>query len=94
MDSGGIQDSKMGEIVIRITLPEELAEQAKVKGLLSSSAIERYIREELEKMSQTERSDEPFDLRLEGIVNPAVFKKGKITGDIIGPFHDVWGTSE
>jgi hypothetical protein len=27
---------------------------------------------------------------LKGIVSPALFRKGEILGDIIGPFHDEW----
>ncbi|GHT74457.1 hypothetical protein FACS1894124_4370 [Spirochaetia bacterium] len=31
-----------------------------------------------------------IDPRLIGAVNPAVYGKGKICGDIIGPFHEEW----
>jgi hypothetical protein len=32
-----------------------------------------------------------FDARLKGAVSPALYGKGKISGNIIGPFHDEWG---
>jgi hypothetical protein len=32
----------------------------------------------------------PFDPRLEGSVDPAMYGKGAVTGDIIGPFYDEW----
>jgi hypothetical protein len=31
-----------------------------------------------------------IDPRLEGAINPAAYGKGKICGDIIGPFHEEW----
>ncbi len=84
----------MKKTVIEITLPEELAERAMARGLLSSEAIESYIREKLLEMDAAYQvSDDVFDPRLEGIVNPAVYRQGKILGDIIGPFHEVWGCS-
>jgi hypothetical protein len=33
---------------------------------------------------------EPVDPRLKGAVSPALYGKGKINGDIIGPFHEEW----
>ena len=82
---------------ITITLPDDLAQQAKEKGLLSPTAIETYVRERLQEQEvEEEEIDQPsddleIDLILEGLVNPALFRKGKITGDIIGPFHEEWG---
>jgi hypothetical protein len=35
-----------------------------------------------------------FDARLKGAVSPALYGKGKISGDIIGPFHDEWGDQD
>ncbi len=84
---------------ITITLPEELAEQAKAQELPSSSAIEAYARDKLRKTDEcaengVQRADQGFDPRLEGLVNPAAFRKGKILSDIVGPFHDEWGTTK
>jgi hypothetical protein len=31
-----------------------------------------------------------FDPRLQDAVDPAMYGKGEITGDIIGPFYDAW----
>jgi hypothetical protein len=81
---------------ITITLPEELAERAKAKGLLSPSAIEAYVREKLDQEEagqESENQSDPgsFDPRLKRLVNPAAFRKGEILGDIIGPFHEEWG---
>lgn len=72
---------------VTITLPEDLVERAKAKGLLSSAAIEAYVREKLEKAD----IKGGFDPCLEGLVNPAAYRKGEILGDIIGPFHEEWG---
>lgn len=84
---------------ITIILPDELVEQAKAKGLLSSAAIESYVRDKLREVDAGGQVDElpnniPLDPRLEGLVNPAAFRKGKITGDVIGPFHEEWEESK
>lgn len=81
---------------ITITLPEELAEQARAKGLLSSEAIEAYVREKLREAAAPSQEDGmPADAaiveRLGGLVNPAAFRKGQIVGDIVGPFCEEWG---
>ncbi len=75
---------------ITITLPDDLAKKAGEQGLLSSTAIESYVRDRLQETDD----DAAFDPRLEGLVNPAAFRKGKINGDIVGPFHEVWGDAE
>jgi hypothetical protein len=31
-----------------------------------------------------------LDSRLQGAVDPAMYGKGEITGDIIGPFYNAW----
>jgi hypothetical protein len=86
---------------ITITLPDDLAKQAEEKGLLSRAAIESYVRGRLqepaidvEKGIAMSADDIEFDPSLEGLVNPAIYRKGKVTGDIIGPFFDVWGEPE
>lgn len=75
---------------VTITLPEDLVERAEAKGLLSSAAIEAYVREKLEKA----RGNDEFDPCVEGLVNPAAYRKGEILGDIIGPFHEEWGDAK
>lgn len=81
---------------ITITLPEDLAKRAKAKGLLSPTAIESYVRDRLQEADDGEQNsilfdDIKFDPNLEGLVNPAAFRRGTINGDIVGPFHEAWG---
>ncbi len=83
---------------ITITLPDDLAKQAEEKGLLSQTAIESYVRDRLQDQEHVEEGEMDFvteelvfDPCLEGLVNPAIYRKGKILGDIIGPFHEEWG---
>ncbi len=81
---------------ITITLPEDLVEQAKAKGLLTSAAIEAYVREKLRETDAASTNNSlpdaiPVDPRLADLINPAVLRKGHINGDIIGPFHEEWG---
>ena len=75
---------------ITITLPDDLAKKAREQGLLSPTAIESYVRNKLREADDAVA----FDPRLEGLVNPAAFRKGTINGDIVGPFHEVWGEPE
>ncbi len=84
---------------ITITLPDDLAKQAEEKGLLSQTAIESYVRDRLQEKDVEEDANQEdeaigIDLVREGLVNPITFKKGTIVGDIIGPFHDVWGEAK
>jgi hypothetical protein len=39
-------------------------------------------------------SGRELDPRLRDAVDPAMYGKGEITGDIIGPFHDAWEQQE
>lgn len=91
---------------ITLTLPDDVAKQAEEKGLLSQESLELYVRDRLQAAEvDTRKADEGgetsqmsdklvFDPCLAGLVNPAIYRKGKITGDIIGPFFDVWGEQE
>lgn len=86
----------MPTIMIPITLPDDLAEKAKARGLLSSSSLSKIVCEALENDEisvppETGEYPSNFDPRLKGAVDPAMFRKGKINGDIIGPFHEEWG---
>ncbi len=89
---------------ITITLPDDLAEEARAKGLLSSAAIESYLRARLHRLDDEEEESRPnelledkvfesaeFDPQREGAVNPAMEGKGKALGDIVGPFQDTPG---
>lgn len=85
---------------ITITLPDELVERARAKGLLSPAAIEAYVRGKLQEQGGDHPDDESgtgnaFDPTLiEGLVNPAAFRKGTILGDIVGPFCGEWGEGD
>jgi post-segregation antitoxin (ccd killing protein) len=70
---------------ITITLPDDLAKQAKAKGLLSSTALTRLIGEAIHA--------EDFDPRLRGAVNPLAFKRGRIVGDVVSPLGIAWEAS-
>jgi hypothetical protein len=76
---------------LSITLPDDLAEIAQAQGLLSTKAIEAYIRENT-KMLPDDNVEYPpdFDFRFKGIVNQALWRKGKILGDIISPINVEW----
>ncbi len=80
---------------ITVTLPDDLAEQAKARGLLSSTALMRILGEAIQhgESAALEHSSvypPDFDPRLKGAVNPLAFKRGTITGDIISPLDIAW----
>lgn len=79
---------------ITVTLPDDLAKKAKAKGLLSEVSLVMLITAAVENDDvQPEKMDPDFtdvDPRVKDLVNPAAFRKGMITGDIIGPFNEVW----
>jgi hypothetical protein len=75
---------------VTLELPDELVDRAKEKGLLSSTAIETYLRKLLGEVQSDAEYPPDFDPRLKGLVSPNLYRKGVINGDIIGPFHDVW----
>ncbi len=80
---------------ITITLPEELAEKAKERGLFAPKVFEAIVQEKLREDEKTNfMSREEIDRRLAGLVNPETYRKGKINGDIIGPFHEEWGEAK
>lgn len=80
---------------ITITLPDDLAQQAETKGLLSSSALAQMIGAAVrcgESGAPESSSVYPpdFDSRLRGAVNPSAFKRGKIVGDVVSPLEIAW----
>lgn len=86
-------------ITIEVTLPDELAEQAKAKGLLSSDSLAKIIGEALRNDSSASSTDTPqypegMDPRLAGAVNPKAFQRGKIVGDIISPIDVEWEANQ
>jgi hypothetical protein len=75
---------------IVLELPDFLADKAKEKGLLSSELYEDFIRRGLRATDATIYPPN-FPAFLKGVVDPAMFRKGSIEGDIIGPFYEEWG---
>ena len=85
-------------VTIPVTLPDELAEKVKAKGLLSPSSLSRLIAEaitEEKPIAFDGLTDYPPDLdsRLKGAVNPMAFKRGTIVGDVINPLDVMWEAS-
>jgi hypothetical protein len=78
----------MASVVLELS--DHLVEQAKVKGLLSSELYEDFIRRGLRATDDTIYPPDFPDF-LKGVVDPAMFRKGSINGDIIGPFYEEWG---
>ncbi len=80
---------------ITITLPDDLAQQAKEKGLLSSTALTHIIGEAV-KSGESSSCEDPaiyppgFDPLLAGAVNPSAFNRGKIVGDVVSPLEMAW----
>ncbi|MDR3341963.1 MAG: hypothetical protein LBT14_04090 [Treponema sp.] len=73
-----------------LELPDFLMEEAKQKGVLSSDEYETFIRRRLLELDDTEYPPD-FPSFLKGAVHPDLYGKGKINGDIIGPFYEEWG---
>jgi hypothetical protein len=48
------------------------------------------IQEQMDQKPTDAEYPPDFDMRLKGGINPKLYGKGKILGDIIGPFHDIW----
>jgi hypothetical protein len=77
-------------LTITLDLPADVENKAREKGVLSPQALEKYVRESLNETDCDVSYPPDFDPRLKGLVSPALYRKGKINGDIIGPFHDEW----
>jgi len=75
---------------LTITLPDDLAEIAQAQGLLSTKALEAYIRGNAKISIDNSEYPPDFPPFLKGIVNPAAFRRGKILGDIISPIDVEW----
>jgi hypothetical protein len=87
VDKRGV--SAMATIVLE--LPDILVDKAKEEGLLSSAGFEEYIRKSLARENDDLAYPPGFPSWLKGAVSPDLYKKGKINGDIIGPFDEEWG---
>ncbi len=82
-------------MTIPITLPDDLAEEAKAKGLLSADSLAlivvQAIKNDTTAISGSQVSyPSDLDPRLKGAVNPLAFKRGKIIGDIVSPLDISW----
>jgi len=74
---------------LTITLPDDLAEIAQAQGLLAAPALEAYIRQNAKVNSDNSEYPPDFDFRFKGKVNPKLWRKGKILGDIVSPIDDL-----
>ncbi len=82
-------------VTIPITLPDDLAEKARVQGLLSSDSLTLIVSEVINNetaVSGTGELSKPsgMDPRLDGAVNPLAFKRGTIIGDVVEPIDMEW----
>jgi hypothetical protein len=78
----------MATIVLEV--PDILVDTAKEKGLLTSAGFEEYIRTSLARKNDDLVYPPDFPSWLKGAVSPDLYRKGKINGDIIGPFDEEW----
>jgi hypothetical protein len=75
---------------LTITLPDDLAEIAQEQGLLTTPALEAYIRGNIKVNIDDLDYPSDFPPLLKGKVHPALYRKGKILGDIISPIDVEW----
>lgn len=84
----------MKTITIPITLPDHIADQAEKKGLLNPASVATMVCEALgaEQIVSSEPINYPpdFDPRLQRLVDPKQYRKGKILGDIVEPLNVAW----
>lgn len=86
-------------VTIPITLPDDVAEKARAKGLLSPDSLAMIIGEAVKNDAHTvgasintpnTPSPSEMDPRLDGAINPLAFKRGTIVGDVISPLEIKW----
>jgi hypothetical protein len=75
---------------LTITLPDDIAEIAQAQGLLTAAAFEAYILEKSGASGGDAEYPPGFDPRLRGAVNPAIYRQGRILGDIVSPVDAEW----
>jgi len=76
---------------VTLELPEEVAKIAQERGLLSTAAIEAYVRGQVHEDAGDETYPPGFDMRLKGAAAPDLMGSVKYHGDIVGPFFEEWG---
>lgn len=82
-------------VTIPVTLPDDLAEKARIKGLLTSASLAMIISKVIDNDTALPPPDDSsassgMDPRLEGAVNPLAFKRGTIIGDVVEPPDIEW----
>jgi len=72
-------------------IPDNLVEYGTEKGVFSDKWVETMVRDALIDLARKEPCPPGFPPELLGAIDPKTYGKGKINGDIIGPFHEEWG---
>jgi hypothetical protein len=75
---------------LKITLPDDLARIAQEKGLLSTVAIEAYLRRQISENSENGEYPPGFDIRLRGAAAPELMGTVTYYGDIVAPLDIKW----
>jgi len=70
------------------SLPDNLAEFAQEKGVFKSEWFETITRNALIKLAEEDPCPPGFKRRWLSAVDPDMYDKGSVNGDIIGPFHE------
>lgn len=83
-------------IQVPIKLSDEEVEKAKAKGLLSDDAMaefaSRLVKESLATTDSESEMELPagFDPLLKGIIDPSLFRRGHLLGDVTKPIEADW----
>ncbi len=83
-------------IQVPIQLSDEEVAQAKEKGLLSDDAMtefaSRLVKEHLTTTAPEPEKEFPadFDPRLKGLIDPSLYRRGRLFGDVTKPIEADW----
>lgn len=83
-------------IQVPIKLSDEEVEMAKAKGFLSDDAIanfaSRVVKEHLAAIVAKSETELPadFDPLLKDMIDPALFRRGRLLGDVTKPIETEW----
>ena len=75
---------------LTITLPDDLAKVAEQQGLLTTAAIEAYVREKARLDADEMEYPPGFDPRLRGKASPELMGSVQYLGDIVTPLDLKW----
>ena len=75
---------------VTLELSEEVAKIAKERGLLSTAAIEAYVRDQIQEDADSETYPPGFDMRFKGAASPELMGTVKYHGDIVAPLDIKW----